>query len=74
MSMSKFFLGSLIGRAILISVFAYIIWNVYNMNTTPTPTDPVPEARRFGRSGTNRFGTRSYRRFGTRSYRRYGGR
>jgi len=73
MSMSKFFLGSLIGRAILISVFAYIIWNVYNMNTTPT--DPVvPEARRFGRSGTNRFGTRSYRRFGTRSNRRYGGR
>jgi len=68
--MSKFFLGSLIGRAILISVFAYIIWNVYNMNTTPTD----PEARRFGRSGINRFGTRSNRRFGTRSNRRYGGR
>ena len=64
MSVNKFFCGTPIGRAILMSVLAYIIWTVY---TTMTKTEDTPETRRFGgRSRMNRYGTRSNRRFGRR--------
>ena len=46
--------GNLIGRAIVISLFAYILWYIYNMNMVPVVYNQ--EQRRFGRtSGYNRY-------------------
>ena len=56
----NYMLGNLIGRGIVISLFAYILWYIYN-NMNPPPMY-FPEERRFGRvsragraSGFNRF-------------------
>ena len=60
-------LGNLIGRAIVISLFAYILWFVYNnmnMNVMPQ-TVFSQEGRRFGRSGYARH-AKSFNRFGRR--------
>jgi hypothetical protein len=59
MSNLDYMLGNLMGRVIMLSLFAYIIWTVYtNMNTPP----PVfsQEGRKFGRSTGRgrRFGRR----------------
>jgi len=50
----NYMLGNLIGRGIVISLFAYILWYIYN-NMNPPPVH-FPEQRRAGRaSGFNRF-------------------
>jgi hypothetical protein len=49
----NYMLGNLIGRAIVISLFAYVLWYIYNKMNSPKY---FPEERRFGRaSGFNRF-------------------
>ena len=45
----NYMLGNLIGRGIVISLFAYVLWYVYN-NMNMTQTVYIPEERRFGRS------------------------
>lgn len=47
----NYMLGNLIGRAIIISLFAYALWYLYNKTRTPVY---VPEQRRFGRSNEYR--------------------
>jgi hypothetical protein len=65
MSNINYMLGNLIGRAIVISLFAYILWFVYNnMNNMPQPVF-TQESRRFGGSGYARH-ARSFNRFGRR--------
>ena len=65
MSNINYMLGNLIGRAIAISLFAYILWFVYNnMNNMPQPVF-TQEGRRFGGSGYARH-ARSFNRFGRR--------
>jgi hypothetical protein len=65
MSNINYMLGNLIGRAIIISLFAYILWFVYNnMNNMSQPVF-TQEGRRFGGSGYARH-ARSFNRFGRR--------
>ena len=52
----NYMFGNLIGRAIVISLFAYILWYIYNMNMNMVPVVYNQEQRRFGRtSGYNRY-------------------
>ena len=53
----NYMVGNLIGRAIVIGLFAYILWYIYNMNMNmAAPVVFNGEQRRFGRtSGYNRY-------------------
>jgi hypothetical protein len=59
MSNLDYMLGNLMGRVVMLSLVAYIIWTVYtNVNTPPAVFSQ--EGRRFGRSTGRgrRFGRR----------------
>jgi hypothetical protein len=57
----NYMLGNLVGRTIVISLFAYILWYIYNKMTPVVPY--FPEERRFGRtSGYSRQASRFGRR------------
>jgi len=59
MSNLDYMLGNLMGRVVMLSLGAYIIWTVYtNVNTPPAVFSQ--EGRRFGRSTGRgrRFGRR----------------
>ena len=67
MAALNYILGNLIGRVIVISLFAYILWYVFNNMNNVTPVVFSQEGRRFGGSnGYTRHARHFNRRYGRR--------